>query len=115
MGIGLATFGIATLAGLPHPVLWGVLAAILNYIPYLGPLIVIGTLFLIGLLNFPSIGHAAIAPLAFVMVTTLEGQVITPTVVGHRLTINPFLVVLSIAFWTWMWGPIGAFLATRSS
>jgi predicted PurR-regulated permease PerM len=43
--------------------------------------------------------------------TTIEGQFITPTIMGHRLTMNPFLIFISIAFWLWMWGPIGAFLA----
>ena len=53
---------------------------------------------------------AIIAPLAYLGITALEGQCITPTLLGHRLTINPFLVFLSIACWSWMWGPVGAFL-----
>jgi predicted PurR-regulated permease PerM len=52
-----------------------------------------------------------VAIVIYIGITALEGQVITPTLMGHRLTINPFLVFLSIAFWTWMWGPVGAFLA----
>ena len=60
---------------------------------------------------FPALSQAVIAPLAYLGITALEGQVITPSLNGHRLTINPFLVFLSIAFWTWMWGPVGAFLA----
>jgi predicted PurR-regulated permease PerM len=87
------------------------LAAVLNFIPYLGAAIVIATLFVIGLLVFSSLGHAVIAPLAYLGIALLEGQVITPTLIGHRLTINPFLVFLSIACLTWMWGPVGAFLA----
>ena len=86
-------------------------AAVLNYIPYVGAGIVIATLFIIGLLVFPSFSHAVIAPLAYLGITALEGQVITPTLIGHRLTINPFLVFLSIAIWSWVWGPVGAFLA----
>ena len=87
------------------------LAAVLNFIPYLGAAIVIATLFVIGLMVFPALSHAVIAPLAYLGMTVLEGQLITPTLIGHRLTINPFLVFLSIAFWSWMWGPVGAFLA----
>ena len=99
------------LVGLPHPFLWGMLAAVLNFIPYLGAAIVITTLFVVGLIAFSALSHAIIAPLAYLAITVLEGQVITPTLIGHRLTINPFLVFLSIACWSWMWGPVGAFLA----
>jgi predicted PurR-regulated permease PerM len=108
--LGLAATVMTWLVGLPHPFLWGVLAAVLNFIPYLGPAIVIATLFVIGLLVFSALSQAVIAPLAYVGITALEGQFITPTLIGHRLTINPFLVFLSIAWWSWMWGPVGAFL-----
>ena len=86
------------------------LAAVLNFVPYLGAAIVIATLFVVGLIAFSTLSQAVIAPLAYLGITALEGQVITPTLIGHRLTINPFLVFLSIACWTWMWGPVGAFL-----
>jgi predicted PurR-regulated permease PerM len=69
------------------------------------------TLFGIGLVSFPSLGHALIGPLAFVALTTTEGNFITPTIVGHRLTLNPMIVIVSLAFWTWIWGPVGTFLA----
>jgi predicted PurR-regulated permease PerM len=111
IGLGIAATVLTWLVGLPHPFLWGMFAAVLNFIPYVGAGIVIATLFVIGLLVFSAVSHAVIAPLAYLGITALEGQVITPTLIGHRLTINPFLVFLSIAFWTWMWGPVGAFLA----
>jgi predicted PurR-regulated permease PerM len=109
--LGIVATAMTWLVGLPHPLLWGVLAATLNFIPYLGPAIMIGTLFVIGLLSFATFSHALIAPLAYVGITTIEGQFLTPTIIGHRLTLNPFLIFLSIAFWAWMWGPVGAFLA----
>jgi predicted PurR-regulated permease PerM len=109
--LGAATMALAYAVGLPNPLLWGVLAATMNYVPYLGAIIVTATLLIIGLLTFPTIGHAFIAPIAYVAMTTIEGQFITPTIMGHRLTMNPFLIFISIAFWLWMWGPIGAFLA----
>ena len=109
--LGIAATVLTWLVGLPHPFLWGTLAAALNFIPYLGAAIVIATLFVIGLLVFPALHQVVIAPLAYLGITALEGQVITPTLIGHRLTINPFLVFLSIACWSWMWGPVGAFLA----
>jgi len=109
--LGIAATVLTWLVGLPHPFLWGMLAAVLNFIPYLGAAIVIATLFVVGLIVFSALSKAVIAPLAYLGITALEGQLITPTLIGHRLTINPFLVFLSIAIWTWMWGPVGAFLA----
>jgi predicted PurR-regulated permease PerM len=106
----LAT-GLAGAVGLPNPLLWGVLAGTLSFIPYLGPAIIVATFFVIGLLSFSSLTDALVPPIIWVIVTTLEGQIITPTIIGHRLTLNPFLVFLSVAFWAWMWGPLGAFLA----
>lgn len=109
--LGVVTVGLTYAVGLPNPLLWGVLAAVLNYIPYIGVAIVTATLFAVGMLTFPTLGEAAVAPAIYVAITTIEGHFLTPTVIGHRLTMNPFLVFLSIAFWTWLWGPIGAFLA----
>jgi predicted PurR-regulated permease PerM len=104
--------GLAWAMGLPNPLLWGVLAGMLNFIPYLGPAVTVATFFVVGLMTFPSLKYAAVAPLIWIVVNTLEGSVITPMLVGQRHTVNPFLVFLSIAFWSWMWGPMGALLAT---
>jgi predicted PurR-regulated permease PerM len=109
--LAAVAMGLASAVGLPNPLLWGVLAGTLNFIPYLGPAVMVATLFLIGLLTFPTLKGALVAPLIWIFVTTLEGQFITPTIIGHRHTLNPFLVFLAIAFWAWMWGPVGAFLA----
>jgi predicted PurR-regulated permease PerM len=108
--LGIAATVMTWLVGLPQPFLWGMLATVMNFIPYLGAAIVIATLFVVGLLAFSTLTHAVIAPLAYLGITILEGQAITPTLIGHRLTINPFLVFLAVAIWTWMWGPVGAFL-----
>lgn len=109
--LGSVTMLLAYAVGLPNPMLWGVLAAVLNYIPYIGPAIMIAVLFLIGLFTFPTVAEAAIAPLVYIGLTTIEGHVITPALMGRRMTLNPFAVFLAIGFWTWMWGPIGAFVA----
>jgi predicted PurR-regulated permease PerM len=111
IGLGLVTGALTWFVGLPNPLLWGVLAGVLNFIPYLGPAIVIGTLAVVGLLVHPSLAEAAVAPLLFTAIVTVEGQFITPTILGRRLEINPFAVFLSIALCAWMWGPLGAFLA----
>jgi predicted PurR-regulated permease PerM len=68
-------------------------------------------LFGVGLVTFPSLGYALIPPAALVALTTVEGHLLTPTVLGRGLTLNPLAVLLALAFWTWMWGPMGAFLA----
>ena len=105
----------AWLVGLPNPVIFGLLAVFLNYVPYVGPAITVVVLFGVGLVTFPSLGHALIAPGGFIVLATIEGHFITPTIVGRRITLNPLVVVLALAFWTWMWGPIGAFLAVPLS
>lgn len=110
-GLGVATALAAWLAGLANPVLWGILAGVMNFVPYLGSAIVTLTLLLVGILTFPTLGPALVAPALFLFLTTIEGQIISPSVVGRRLTMNPFLVFLAMGFWTWLWGPVGAFLA----
>ena len=109
--IGAVTTAMVYLVGYPQPLLWGAFAMIMNFIPYLGPALVIGTLFIIGLLAFDTISQAFVAPLIYVGITTIEGQLVTPLLIGHRLTINPFLIFVAIAFLSFLWGPIGAFLA----
>jgi predicted PurR-regulated permease PerM len=109
--LGVVTVALTWIVGLPNPLLWGVLAAVLNYIPYIGPAIVTATLAVVGLLTYPSLGEAVVAPLAFLAIVTIEGQFLTPAFMGRRLELNPFAVFLAIAFCTWLWGPVGAFLA----
>lgn len=111
IAVGLCGGFAAWVAGLPDPVAWAVLGFILNFIPYVGALIMEAALFLVGLVTFPTLTQALIAPLLFLALATLEGHFITPSIIGHRLTLNPLTVFLSLAFWTWLWGPVGAFLA----
>jgi predicted PurR-regulated permease PerM len=109
--LGIITAGLTWMVGLPSALLWGVLAGVLNYIPYVGPGIVTATLAVVGLLTYPTLAEALVAPLAFLVIVTIEGQFLTPTLMGRRLELNPFAVFLAIAFCTWLWGPLGAFLA----
>jgi predicted PurR-regulated permease PerM len=109
--LGLVTVALTWFVGLPNPLLWGVLAGLLNYIPYIGPAIVVATLTVVGLVTYPTLGEVAVAPLIYIAMVTIEGQFITPAFMGSRLELNPFAVFLAIAFCTWFWGPIGAFLA----
>ncbi len=89
----------------------GILAMVLNYIPYIGAACMTVILFGVGLVSFPSLAFAFAPPAAFVALATIEGQFITPAVLGHRLTLNPLAVLLALAFWSWIWGPMGTFLA----
>jgi predicted PurR-regulated permease PerM len=109
--VGLTAGLIAYCIGLPNPIAWGVLAFILNFIPYIGALVMEVVLLAVGLVTFPSLAKAIIAPVLYFGFTTLEGHFITPSIMGHQLALNPLTVFLSLIFWTWLWGPIGAFLA----
>jgi len=111
LGIGVITAVGAWLLGFKTPVLFGALAFVCNYVPYIGPAVVTVALFAVGLMSFPSLAYASLAPALFVALTTFEGHIVTPNIVGRRLTLNPLGVFLSLAFWTWLWGPIGAFLS----
>jgi predicted PurR-regulated permease PerM len=109
--IGALTASLAALIGLPNPIALGVLAFGLNFVPLIGPTIMAVVLFVLGLVVFPSIGYALLAPAIFIAQSVVEGQFVTPSVVGRRMTVNPFLIFLSVAFWVWLWGPLGALLA----
>ena len=111
VAIGSLTATLAALIGLPNPIALGVLAFGLNYVPMIGPAIMAIVLLTVGLVVFPSIGYALLAPAIFIAQSVVEGQFVTPSVVGRRMTMNPFAIFLSVAFWVWLWGPLGALLA----
>jgi predicted PurR-regulated permease PerM len=112
LSLGVVTTLMAYALGLPSPLLWGALAFTLNYIPYVGPGIMYVILFAIGLLTYPTLWGALLPPGIFALITLIEGQFITPTILGRKLLmVHPLTVFLTIAFLAWLWGPIGAFLA----
>ena len=111
MFMGAAAGLIASFVGLPNPVAWGVLGFLLNFIPYVGALMMEIGLLAAGVATFPSLSYALLAPLLFLAAATLEGQFVTPGVIGRRFPLNPLTVFLSVVFWTWLWGPVGTFLA----
>jgi predicted PurR-regulated permease PerM len=111
-GLGVAV-GLAMWAlGMPSPVLFGIAAFGLNYIPYLGALTGVGVTFLIGLLTFETVGVAFIPALVYWFLTSFEGQFLTPFLVGRRLKLNAVMVFLSLALWAWLWGFAGMILST---
>jgi predicted PurR-regulated permease PerM len=111
-GVGIATGIICALTGMPNPAGLGALAATLNFIPIIGPVAMFVVLTGVGIVAFPTIGAGLIAPLVFAALTFLEGHFITPTIVGRRLELNALAVFMALAFWTWLWGPMGAFLSS---
>jgi predicted PurR-regulated permease PerM len=111
LALGLVTAGMLYLIGFPNPITFGLLTVLMNYIPYIGPAIIAIVLACVGLVAMPSLAQAALAPALFVAIATIEGHFLTPSLVGRRLTLSPFVVFLALAFWTWLWGPVGAFLA----
>lgn len=112
LGMGVITMTIAWMAGLPFPIFWGALAFILNYLAFIGPMIVTVMLFAGALIDAPFLLTALWPALAYFFVNMIEGNVVTPVFVGNRLTVSPFLVFIGFIFWLWLWGPIGAVLST---
>jgi predicted PurR-regulated permease PerM len=105
--IGLAMWVL----GLPDPLLFGVLAFALNYIPYLGALTGLIVATVIALITFDSFAHTVVLAAAYLAITTVEGQIITPAFVGRQLEMNTVVVFLSLAFWAWLWSVIGMLVA----
>lgn len=109
--LGLAVALALQMVGMPSPLMWGGIVAILNYIPYLGPILGAILLAMGGLMTFPDIWWALLPAVILVVFHTIEANLITPMVVGRRLTINPLLILISLSFWGWVWGTPGALLA----
>jgi predicted PurR-regulated permease PerM len=112
VGVGIVTGAICAATGTPNPAGLGALAATLNFIPIIGPVAMFVVLVAVGIVSSPTIGAGLIAPACFAAVTFLEGHFVTPMIVGRRLSLNALAVFLALAFWTWLWGPIGAFLSS---
>lgn len=109
--LGLVVSGGLWIIGMPTPLMWGGIVALLNYIPYLGPILAAALLALGGLMTFNDIWLALLPAAIMVGAHLIEANAITPLIVGHRLTINPILILISLSFWGWVWGTPGALLA----
>jgi len=105
--IGLGLWGL----GMPNPLVWGAAAALLNFLPYVGALMTILLVTVIALISFDSISFALLAPAFVLLCDIVEGQFVTPMVVGRRLEINAVAIFIAIAFWSWLWGFVGALMA----
>jgi predicted PurR-regulated permease PerM len=110
-GLG-AVIGLGLWAlGMPNPAVWGVAAAALNFLPYIGALTTILLVACISLISFDTLTYAMLAPLFVILCNIVEGQLVTPLVVGRRLEINAVAIFIAVAFWSWLWGFIGALIA----
>ena len=111
VALGAATAVAMHLLGMPNPVLWGVMVALLNYVPYLGPFCSLVVLTMIAILTFDRFGDALLVPGVFSALVLLEGQILTPIIVGRNLTLNPVVIFIGMLFWSWLWGIVGALIA----
>ncbi len=111
VGIGVVVGIVFWILGMPSPILWALATTLANYLPYIGPARVAIASFGIAVVAFDTFWHALLPPVLFLVVATLEGQIITPMIVGHRHSLNGVVILLSIAFWGWIWGIIGALIA----
>lgn len=111
IGMGILVSLLLWFVEMPSPVMWGGLVAILNYIPYFGPILATALLAVGGLMTFSDLGYALVPAVLFVAVHLVEANILTPMLVGRRLTINPLLILIALSFWSWVWGTAGALLA----
>lgn len=109
--LGIATGAAMYLLDMPNPVLWGVMAMMFNFVPYIGSMTTLIVLTVVALLTFNQVEQALLVPLVFLAIATIEGQLVTPIVLGMRLALNPLVVFLTIIWWGWFWGVPGALIA----
>jgi predicted PurR-regulated permease PerM len=107
IAVGLACWQL----GLPEPAMWGGIAAVLNFVPFVGPVITICLLALAGLSTFDTLLQASFPVLAYWLINFIESNLVTPTVMSRRMTLNPLAIILAVSFWTWIWGPVGGLIS----
>jgi predicted PurR-regulated permease PerM len=107
VAVGMAMYGL----GMPNPVLWGVMVGCFNFIPYLGDIASTIVLTLVASLTFDQLGRILLVPAVFFALTSLEGMIVTPLVVGNRLSLNPVAIFIWLLLWGWLWGIPGTLLA----
>lgn len=111
IGLAIAVSLSMKALGVPNPILWGAMAGILNFIPYLGPMVGVTVVALVSFLTFDGVGQALVPPLVYAGFNTLEGSFVTPSILGLRLRLNPVAIFVGLLFWGWIWGIPGALLA----
>ncbi|MBN9316510.1 MAG: AI-2E family transporter [Devosia sp.] len=114
IGVGVVVTVLMWIIGMPSPILWGAMAAVLNYVPFVGQAFMALLLFLAGLGSGGSLGAAFVPVGLYWAVNFVEGNFVTPNLLGATMTVNPFLIFLSLTFWLWAWGPVGGLIAVPS-
>lgn len=110
-GLGFAVAAAMYGLGVPNPILWGAMVAVFNFAPYVGAMASAAVLTMVGFTTFPTLGDALLVPTAFIVLTILEGQLVTPTILGARMALSPTIVFVSVIAWGWLWGVAGALMA----
>jgi predicted PurR-regulated permease PerM len=111
LAVGAVTAASMALLSVPDPILWGVVAGVLNFVPYVGPTMTSIGLIVVGFTTFNTLGHALAVPGAFLVIAFVEGQLIVPTIIGRRLALDPTAVFVWLLVWGWLWGIPGVLLA----
>jgi predicted PurR-regulated permease PerM len=111
LGLGLATAGVTMALGMPSPILWGAVAAVFNFVPYVGSATTLLLLTLVAFVSFDTVGRVIAVAGAYLALATIEGQIVQPLVVGRRLELNPMIVFLALWFGGWFWGIAGIVIA----
>jgi predicted PurR-regulated permease PerM len=111
LGLGLVVSGGLYFMGVPNATMWGMFVAVLNFVPYFGPVAGVILLAVVGLLTFDTLGKGLLPPAWYLALHLLEANLITPVLLGRRFTLNPVVIFVSLIFWTWLWGVPGALLS----
>jgi predicted PurR-regulated permease PerM len=111
IGLGIVVSGGLYFLGVPNAAMWGMLVAVLNFVPYFGPVAGVILLATVGFLTFDTLGKGLLPPAWYLLLHLLEANLITPVLLGRRFTLNPVVIFVSLIFWTWLWGIPGALLS----
>jgi predicted PurR-regulated permease PerM len=111
IGLGIVVSGGLYFMGVPSALMWGMLVAVLNFVPYFGPVAGVALLAAVGLLTFDTLWKVLLPPAWYLLLHLLEANLVTPVALGRRFTLNPVVIFVSLIFWTWLWGVPGALLS----
>ena len=110
-GLGALVCGGLYFIGVPNAAMWGLLVAVLNFVPYFGPVCGVILLAIVGLLTFDTVWQGLLPAGWYLLLHLLEANLITPVLLGRRFALNPVVIFVSLIFWTWLWGVPGALLS----